>query len=129
VAVLGAAGAQSRGYAPGVLIVAYGEGITVARSPFVVERSRLLELRAREARGQLAASEIPPYTSDARTNRALLEAGVDRSERLFLKVPLVRPAYRLHMIGESVEKALSRLRVLPTVTYASPDWYVSPMTR
>ncbi len=71
--MLAAAGAQSRGYAPGVLIVVYREGITVAASPFVVEHSRLFDLRARAARGQLAERDVPRYTSDVRTNRALLE--------------------------------------------------------
>jgi hypothetical protein len=129
ITMLAAAGAQSRGYAPGMLIVAYREGITVAASPFVVEHSRLLDLRARDARGQLAERDVPRYTSDVRTNRAMLEAGVARSERLFGKVPQMRPTHRLHVIGESVQQALARIRALPTVLYASPDWYVSPMIR
>jgi len=95
-------------------------------SPFVVGRSRLFDLRAR---GQLAERDVPRYTSDARTNRAMLEAGVTRSERLFGKAPQMRPTYRLRVIGESVQQALARIRALPTVMYASRDWYVSPMIR
>ena len=129
ITTLGAAGAQPHGYAPGVVIVAYRDGVNVAASPFVVERSRLFDLRARDARGQLAERDVPRYTSDARTNRAMLGAGVTRSERLFGKVPQIRPAYRLHVIGESVQQALAQIRALPTVMYASPDWYVSPMIR
>lgn len=128
IATLAGAGAQPRAYAPGVVVVVYRAGTIGAPSPFALSPSRLQALQAREMNGTLPDTDVPRYTNDMPTNRALLSAGVERSQRLFANAKLqVSAAYRLTILGESVQSAIARLRAVPTVMSATPDWYVSPM--
>lgn len=111
-------------YAPHVAIVSYHRGV-VASAPFDVDARHLEALRGKTA---LADADVPAYTNDARTNRMLVSIGVVRVRKL-MPVPGGEPAYRLELLGADVRAAVEKLRALPTVAYASPDWFVSPMNR
>lgn len=70
---------------------------------------------------------------DLAVSRALKNIGADRSQQLFTQIdpqllpPTVGSVYRVHFVGASVRDALVRLSQLPTVAYASPNWFVSTM--
>lgn len=125
-----AALAQPRPYAPGVIIAQYRSGVAGARQTIAITPQHLLDLQDREAKGTLEDEDVPHYTSDTRTNRALLAAGVLRSQRLFASAKLrLSGAFRLTIYGQSVQSAIARLRAASGVASVTPDWYVSPMGR
>jgi hypothetical protein len=121
------ASAQSRAYAPGVVIAVFRDSIIGAPS-LAVPAARLRELQARAASGTLNDADVPRYTNDADTNRALLGAGVVRVQRLFAAATFhVRAAYRLSIAGKTVQSAIAQLREAPGILSVTPDWYISPM--
>jgi hypothetical protein len=113
-------------YAAHSVVVVYKTGI-VASAPFSITPERLHALQTLAAHGELRDADLPQYTNEQRTNRALLAIGVERVERLF-NAPQLGPTYRLWIAGATVNDAVAKLRSLPTVAYASPNWYVSPMS-
>ena len=64
---------------------------------------------------------------DARLSRTLEQVGAQRAQPLFAKsalpVPTLAQAYRVHITASSPIEAARRLRSLPSVAYASPDFY------
>jgi hypothetical protein len=60
-------------------------------------------------------------TNDLQVNRVLSQLGADRSR------PITANAYRVHITGASIRSAVAALMKLPSVAYASPNWYVSTM--
>ena len=87
-------------------------------------------------------------TTDASTNRVLSSIGADRIAPLYqsanhsqlvemesaAQAALQRPivhfsnAFRLHVVGSSVREAVKQLLKLPSVEYASPNWYVTGLS-
>jgi hypothetical protein len=133
-------------YAPERVIVVFGPNVTVPRDSDALSPAAARSLRA----AALAKRrDVAPhaFTTDARTNAALMSLGVDRAERLFRHVDrgslsalrtraegrahrsLVAfdNAFVLHVGAASVDAAVRKLRALPGVTYAAPDRAVSAM--
>jgi hypothetical protein len=123
---------QPQPFAPGAVVVVFRPGVSATQdvaTPAAVA----------------GTATAPQYTNDAPTNALLGKLGVDRSERLFRTTPrqalatlhgslqgsLGRPvldfsnAYRLHVAGASVTRAVTALLAAPSVAYASPDWTVT----
>ncbi|HTV75324.1 MAG TPA: hypothetical protein VME66_16645, partial [Candidatus Acidoferrales bacterium] len=136
----------SRPYAPQEIIVVYRPGIMQPQDTVSIKPSALLtQLKA--ASSYQALFEQAHYTNDLQTNRMLVQLGVDRSQHLFSKLngsllsamhsgtqqgngqPVLdfSNAYKLHLIGATVERAVKMLAKLPSVAYVSPNWYVQPM--
>jgi Subtilase family len=133
-------------YAPGRVIVVFKPGVTIAQ-----DGAALSPAAAESLRRGLAAKrrDLTPhaFTNDARTNRTLMQLGVDRADRLFKNIdrgalaamrgraearirrPLVAfdNAFVLSASASSVENAVRALRASPSVAYAAPDLAVSPM--
>jgi hypothetical protein len=133
-------------YVPGRVIVAFKPGITIPQDLDTLASADALTLR--KAVGANRRDISPhPFTTDARTNLALMHLGVDRSQRLFSKVDrgtlsslraraearaghqLVAfdNAFALHVGASSVSNAVRALRALPAVAYVSPDYAVDSM--
>jgi hypothetical protein len=123
-----AAIAQTQPYAPSAVIAVYRQNVAGAAKTVVLSPGRLLDLQSRQAKGALADIDVPRYTNDPGTNRVLLSAGVQRSQRLFGTARMrINPVYRLTIYGRSVQSAVARIRTAPGVASVTPDWYVSPM--
>ncbi len=134
----------SQPYEPGAVIVVFRDGVGAPTDLFNVDKATLTTLRRN---GKSLVVQPPQYTNDFTTNRTLAAMATDRVERLFRHIDrsalsvmrsnaqarLGRPvlnigsAYRLHVTGDSVLKAVATLAKLPSVVYASPDWRVSSM--
>jgi hypothetical protein len=100
-------------YAPGQVIVIYQPGVT-ASSPLVSHvLSRLRVDRTRQL-----------FSGPARQRMLSLRNAAER--RLGRPLLDFSAAVVLHITGSSVATAVSRLRADPGVTYAAPDWTVSP---
>lgn len=133
-------------YVPSRVIVVFKNGVTIPQDVDALSAAASQTLRrAVGARRQ----DISPhaFTTDARTNLALMHLGVDRSERLFSKVDrgtlssmrartegrvghqllAFDNAFALHVGAASVRAAVQVLQALPSVAYASPDVAVDTM--
>jgi hypothetical protein len=127
-AAWGAAMAQPQPYASGVVVAVYRQNVAGAAKTVELTPSRLLDLQSRQAKGVLPNAGVPRYTNDTSTNRVLLSAGVQRSQRLFGPAKIrINAVYRLTIFGRSVQSAIARIRTAPGVASVTPDWYVSPM--
>ena len=69
----------------------------------------------------IAAASERPSTNDTQVNRVLGSIGADRIRHL------ANAAYRVHITGASVRASVTALLKLPSVSYASPNWYVATM--
>lgn len=124
---------ETKPYVSGRVIVVYRDGVA---SPDKIVLSRRSALALRRAKSNVARVALAPaYTNDSSTNRLLASFGVDHSERLFSHARASHTpgrlnfmnAYRLHVTASRVHQAVAALLKSPSVVYASPDWYVSPM--
>jgi hypothetical protein len=126
------------------LVVVFRDGVAAQSDVQTVSKATLMALRRSS---QTYAAAVPAYTNDTIVNHALASMGADRMERLFRNVnrstltmmrsnaqaQLGRPllnisgAYRIHVTGEPLLKAIAQLRVLPSVAYVSPNWRVQSM--
>jgi hypothetical protein len=134
-------------FALGEVVVVFRAGVSVAKDTFILSPLELLALRKGTSQNARSMASVPRYTNDAATDQSLAMLGVDRSERLFqnfsrstlsgmytgAEAALRQPglldfsnAYRLHITNATVRQAIARLRKLPSVVYASPNWIVSP---
>ncbi len=112
-------------YAANSIVAIFVANVEVA-APFSITRERLHALQQRNAQQPLPTTELPLYTNDTPTNRALLSVGVDRIDRILAAAP-GPPVYRLR-VTVPVRTAVALLRQAPGVAYASPEWYVTPMS-
>ncbi len=133
-------------YVPGRVIVVFKAGVTIPQDVDALAPAAALTLR--KAVGAKRQDISPhPYTTDARTNVALMHLGVDRAQRLFSRIDrgtlgsmraraesrtghaLVAfdNAFALHVGASSVSKAVRALRALPSIAYVSPDFAVDSM--
>jgi hypothetical protein len=135
-----------RPYVPGRVIVAFKPGVTIPQDLDTLTSADALTLR-KAVGGNRRDISPHPFTTDARTNLALMHLGIDRSQRLFSKVDrgtlssmraraeahtghqLVAfdNAFALHVGASSVSNAVRTLRALPSVAYVSPDYAVDSM--
>ncbi|HKU67935.1 MAG TPA: S8 family serine peptidase [Candidatus Baltobacteraceae bacterium] len=126
------------------LIVVFRDGIAAQSDLTTVGKATLASLRKNR---QTLSYNVPQYTNDAIVNRALAVMGADRVERLFRNVNRstlanmrsgaqarlgrqllnIAGAYRVHVTGEPLLKAVSDLRALSSVAYVAPDWRVQSM--
>jgi Subtilase family len=133
-------------FAAGRVIVAFTPGVTMTRDSDALSPAqvRALQLALLARRRDLGAHT---FTTDARTNQTLAQLGVDRVDRLFSRldrgtlgslraraesrtrhtlVPFDN-AFVVHVGAGTVSEAARRLRALPGVAYASPDYAVQSM--
>lgn len=134
-------------FAPQRLVVVYRPGVTATQDVMELQPKTAIALRKAVARHMLTSSQIPQYTNDGTTNRALAELGVNREERLFRKISRstlsamagrvhlangragldISNAYRVYVSTSSVRDAAHKLSKLASVAYASPDFLVGTM--
>ncbi len=133
-------------YVPGRVLVVFKPGVTIAQDHDALAPAAAQAL----VRGLLARRrDLTPhgFTSDSRTNLALMQLGVDRADRLFAGIDRaslgalrgraesrarrsltpIENTFALHVSGSSVERAVRALRASSSVAYASPDYTVSSM--
>ena len=125
-AVLSLANIAPMPYEAQSVVVAFAKYVTV-NAQTIVPHERLHALMQAQKNGTLADKDVPAYTSEQHTNRALLAVGTARIVRLFTTMQY-GPVYRV-TIDAPVPFALATLRTDSGVIYASADWRVSPMTR
>lgn len=133
-------------FAPGRVIVVFKNGVTIPQDVDALTPAAVLTLRKTVGAKQRNISPHP-FTTDARTNLALMRLGVDRAERLFSRIDrgtlssmraraearaghsLVAfdNTFALHVGASSVSNAVQTLRALPAVAYVSPDFAVDSM--
>ncbi|HEV3088055.1 MAG TPA: hypothetical protein VGX96_12580, partial [Candidatus Elarobacter sp.] len=127
------------------VLVAFAPSVAVARDSDALAPAAVRSLQ----QAILARRAVTPhaFTSDVRTNAALSHLGVDRVERLFARldrgtlgslraraegrthralIPFEN-AYALHVSGAPLAEAVRKLRALPGVAYAAPDYTVQSM--
>ena len=116
-------------FRPGEVVVVYGDAVQAPTKFSAPARS---------------GTAAPHYTNDAALNSTLATLGVDRAQQLFTgtadlaaqraaaEQAVGRPllnfanAFVLHLATASVPAAVSTLRASADVTYASPNWTVTP---
>lgn len=128
------------------VVVAFAPSVTMPRDSDALAPSAAQSLRQAVLTKR---RDVTPhaFTNDVRTNAALTALGVDRADRLFahldraslsamrtraearIRRPLLAfdNAFVLHVGAASVATAVKRLRALPGVAYAAPDFAVAPM--
>ncbi|HEY0798142.1 MAG TPA: hypothetical protein VGD50_03275, partial [Candidatus Baltobacteraceae bacterium] len=135
------------GYVPGSVIVVYRDGIGPSTDTFTLLAPELAQIRTSTASVASAPISDPRYTNDSATNHVLRTLAVASEARLFthanrtllsaayarhitsVGAAAVNPAsaFRLRVAGASVHDAVLALLKLPSVAYASPEWYVQTM--
>lgn len=134
------------------VLVVFNASAGVAQDVYTVPSATMAALRKRTAKTATASVAIPNYTSDYRLNRTLAQLGVDKLERIGRTVsraslqasralaasrrtqtasaaPLLdlSQAYRVHLTGASVVKAVRALKGMPSIAYVGPDYTVRTM--
>jgi len=130
-------------YVPNELIVVYREGAGPTVDTVSADGVTTAQAASQSKIPNLLRS-APAFSQMGATNKALISAGVTRSERMFrgadftdaTKTSANRPvsglspanAYRLRLNGTmSVKRAAATLSTDPNVLYVAPNWRVSPM--
>ncbi|HKU67513.1 MAG TPA: S8 family serine peptidase, partial [Candidatus Baltobacteraceae bacterium] len=71
--------------------------------------------------GNISSTRSSAQTNDAQINREFTRIGADRSTHITAN------AYRVHITKATVRASVAALLKLPSVAYASPNWYVATM--
>ena len=133
-------------FVPGRVVVVFKDGVTMQQDHQALTPAATSMLMRGVLKRDRSMSPHA-FTTDARTNLALMQLGVDKADRLFAKLDRgtlssmrsraqarttktllpIENAFVLHVSASSVPNAVHALRASSSVAYVAPDYAVSSM--